>query len=63
MGNAESNVSSAVKKQADSGGSLKIYSLVNVKGGGDLVQLMKDATKAKEYDTVSFPYNCLIYII
>ncbi|KAG8202146.1 hypothetical protein JTE90_010505 [Oedothorax gibbosus] len=51
MGNAESNVSSAVKKQTDSG-SLKIYSLANVKGGGELVQLMKDAAKTKDYDSL-----------
>ncbi|XP_035213588.1 transient receptor potential cation channel subfamily V member 5-like, partial [Stegodyphus dumicola] len=50
MGNAESNVTSGVKKQTDSG-SLKIYSLVNLKGGGELITLMKEVSKARDHST------------
>ncbi|XP_055927061.1 transient receptor potential cation channel subfamily V member 5-like [Argiope bruennichi] len=51
MGNAESNVTSGVKKQTDSG-SLKIYSLVDVKGGGQLIALMKETNKTRDYSTL-----------
>lgn len=46
MGNTSSNVTSGVKKQADSG-SLEIYQLVDLKGGGEMVTLMKEAAKSK----------------
>ncbi|KAF4533193.1 hypothetical protein B566_EDAN001735, partial [Ephemera danica] len=48
MGNTESNVTSGVKKQA--GGALQaLYKLVDLKGGGLLVELMKRATQTKQY--------------
>ncbi|XP_065339476.1 transient receptor potential cation channel subfamily V member 5 [Cloeon dipterum] len=48
MGNTESNVTSGVKKQA--GGALQeVYKLVDLKGGGLLVELMKRATQTKQY--------------
>nr|XP_042896955.1 transient receptor potential cation channel subfamily V member 5 [Parasteatoda tepidariorum] len=60
MGNAESNVtSSAVKKQTDSE-SLKIYSLVNVKGGGQLITLMKDAIKNKDYSNLDDQFREMV---
>ncbi|GAB6027573.1 hypothetical protein CHUAL_001812 [Chamberlinius hualienensis] len=46
MGNSSSNVTSGVKRQADSG-SLPIYKLCDLNGGGELVQLLKKATKGK----------------
>ncbi|XP_073981957.1 transient receptor potential cation channel subfamily V member nanchung isoform X2 [Rhodnius prolixus] len=48
MGNAESNVTSGVKKQADTS-SIKIYKLVDLKGGGLLVEMMKRAAQSKQY--------------
>uniref|UniRef100_T1IIR8 Ion transport domain-containing protein n=1 Tax=Strigamia maritima TaxID=126957 RepID=T1IIR8_STRMM len=47
MGNTSSNVTSGVKKQADAG-SLEIYKLINLAGGGELVDFMKNATKNKK---------------
>ncbi|KAJ0181333.1 hypothetical protein K1T71_003418 [Dendrolimus kikuchii] len=48
MGNTESNVTSGVKKQA--GTSLqKLYKLVDIKGGGLLVDMMKRALQNKQY--------------
>lgn len=51
MGNAESNVTSGIKKQTDAG-SLKIYSLMDLKGGGELVVMMKEAAKTRDYSDV-----------
>ncbi|RLU24512.1 hypothetical protein DMN91_002601 [Ooceraea biroi] len=48
MGNTESNVTSGVKKQTDTS-SIKMYKLVNLKGGGLLVDMMKRATQTKQY--------------
>ncbi|XP_053981188.1 transient receptor potential cation channel subfamily V member 5 [Hylaeus volcanicus] len=48
MGNTESNVASGVKKQTDSG-SIMMYKLVDLKGGGLLVDMMKRATQTKQY--------------
>ncbi|XP_071441164.1 transient receptor potential cation channel subfamily V member 5 [Hetaerina americana] len=48
MGNTESNVTSGVKKQAGAS-TQAIYKLVDLKGGGLLVELMKRATKTKQY--------------
>ncbi|KZC09064.1 PREDICTED: transient receptor potential cation channel subfamily V member 5 [Dufourea novaeangliae] len=48
MGNTESNVSSGVKKQTDSS-SIVLYKLVDLKGGGLLVDMMKRATQTKQY--------------
>ncbi|XP_050701806.1 transient receptor potential cation channel subfamily V member 5-like [Eriocheir sinensis] len=47
MGNTESSVTSGVKAQANA--VVEIYSLVDLNGGGELVELMKKANKAKEY--------------
>ncbi|BES93682.1 nanchung [Nesidiocoris tenuis] len=48
MGNTESNVVSGVKKQADTS-SIKLYKMVDLKGGGLLVELMKRAAQTKQY--------------
>ncbi|XP_076174002.1 transient receptor potential cation channel subfamily V member nanchung [Ptiloglossa arizonensis] len=48
MGNTESNVASGVKKQTDAG-SILMYNLVDLKGGGLLVDMMKRATQTKQY--------------
>ncbi|XP_033305073.1 transient receptor potential cation channel subfamily V member 5 isoform X3 [Bombus bifarius] len=48
MGNTESNVSSGVKKQTDAS-SILLYKLVDMKGGGLLVNMMKRATQTKQY--------------
>ncbi|XP_076672805.1 transient receptor potential cation channel subfamily V member nanchung isoform X2 [Andrena cerasifolii] len=48
MGNTESNVSSGVKKQTDAS-SIVLYKLVDMKGGGLLVDMMKRATQTKQY--------------
>jgi len=52
MGNKlHSNVvADAVKRQA--AGQTAIDQFINVKGGGELVELMKKATKTKNYDQV-----------
>lgn len=48
MGNTESNVTSGVKKQAGAA-LLAIYKLVDLKGGGLLVDMMKRAAQNKQY--------------
>ncbi|XP_076655832.1 transient receptor potential cation channel subfamily V member nanchung [Halictus rubicundus] len=48
MGNTESNVASGVKKQTDAS-SIVLYKLVDMKGGGLLVDMMKRATQTKQY--------------
>ncbi|KAL1459098.1 hypothetical protein WDU94_011106 [Cyamophila willieti] len=48
MGNTESNVTSGVKKQADTS-SIQMYNLVDLKGGGELVEIMKKAAQMKDY--------------
>ncbi|XP_078037386.1 transient receptor potential cation channel subfamily V member nanchung [Augochlora pura] len=48
MGNTESNVASGVKKQTDAS-SIVLYKLVDLKGGGLLVDMMKRATQTKQY--------------
>ncbi|GBP18545.1 Transient receptor potential cation channel subfamily V member 6 [Eumeta japonica] len=48
MGNTESNVTSGVKKQAGTS-SQKLYKLIDVKGGGLLVDMMKRAIQNKQY--------------
>jgi hypothetical protein len=48
MGNKlHSNVADAVKAQA--AGETPIYKFINLKGGGDLVELMKKAVRTKNY--------------
>jgi len=51
MGNTESNVTSSVKKQSE-GVSQPIYQLVDLKDGGELITMMKEASKTKNYDEV-----------
>ncbi|XP_015609265.1 transient receptor potential cation channel subfamily V member 5 isoform X2 [Cephus cinctus] len=48
MGNTESNVTSGVKKQTD-GSSILLYKLVDLKGGGLLVDMMKRAAQTKQF--------------
>uniref|UniRef100_A0A2A4JF08 Ion transport domain-containing protein n=1 Tax=Heliothis virescens TaxID=7102 RepID=A0A2A4JF08_HELVI len=48
MGNTESNVTSGVKKQAGTS-QQKLYKLVDIKGGGLLVDMMKRALQNKQY--------------
>ncbi|KAL7305423.1 hypothetical protein TKK_0002166 [Trichogramma kaykai] len=48
MGNTESNVTSGVKKQTDAS-SILLYKLVDLKGGGLLVDMMKRASQTKQY--------------
>ncbi|XP_072935442.1 transient receptor potential cation channel subfamily V member 5-like [Epargyreus clarus] len=48
MGNTESNVTSGVKKQAGTS-TQKLYKLIDLKGGGLLVDMMKRAVQSKQY--------------
>ncbi|KMQ98230.1 transient receptor potential cation channel subfamily v member 6 [Lasius niger] len=48
MGNTESNVTSGVKKQTDTS-SIMLYKLVDLKGGGLFVDMMKRATQTKQF--------------
>lgn len=48
MGQAESNVTSGVKKQAGTS-TQALYKFVNLKGGGLLVDMMKRAAQSKQY--------------
>lgn len=48
MGNTESNVTSGVKKQAGVS-TQQLYKLVNLKGGGLLVDMMKRAIANKQF--------------
>ncbi|GAB0094010.1 transient receptor potential cation channel subfamily V member 5 [Sergentomyia squamirostris] len=48
MGNAESNVTSGVKKQAGTS-TQELYKFVNLKGGGLLVDMMKRAAQSKQF--------------
>ncbi|XP_011866570.1 PREDICTED: transient receptor potential cation channel subfamily V member 5 [Vollenhovia emeryi] len=48
MGNTESNVTSGVKKQTDTS-SILLYKLVDLKGGGLLVDMTKRASQTKQY--------------
>ena len=51
MGNTNTNVTSGVKDQANSG-SKKQYSLINSTGGGELVELMKKANRTKNFKEI-----------
>lgn len=48
MGSTNTKVTSGVKAQA-AGTTYDLYSLVNVKGGGELIDLMKVANKTRNY--------------
>ena len=51
MGNSNTNVSSAVKEQA-AGGTKALYKYIDLTGGGELVALMKTASRTKNFDKV-----------
>lgn len=51
MGNTNSNVSSGVKDQAAGGGG-GLYKYINLTGGGEIVELMKIASKTKDFKEV-----------
>lgn len=53
MGQAESNVTSGVKKQAGVS-TQKLYKLVNLKGGGLLVDMMSKRLKSKMNAGINF---------
>ncbi|XP_050427082.1 uncharacterized protein LOC126837283 isoform X2 [Adelges cooleyi] len=53
MGNTESNVASGVKKQVDTS-STQIYNLVDLKGGGLLVDLIKRAVQTKQFAELDY---------
>lgn len=56
MGNTESEVTAGAKKQADFDPNVtKIYSLVDLKKGGLMVQLMREAFRNRNFDGVSIP--------
>ena len=48
MGNKESNESAAVKRQAE-GGSVPMYELLDLKGGGALFYITKRAIVKKDW--------------
>ena len=50
MGNTSSDVNDSLKAQAD--GSIEVYKLVNLGGGGQLAQLMIDAITSKNYTEI-----------
>jgi len=50
MGNVHSDVTAGVKKQAVS--KQKIYSLVDVKKGGLLVEIMRNAIRKRDFTGV-----------
>ena len=64
MGNTSSDVNDSLKAQAD--GSIEVYKLVNLGGGGQLAELMIAALTKKDYtevdnfiknEVVKFLYN------
>lgn len=53
MGNTQSEVTAGAKKQADfDPTTTKIYSLVDLKKGGLLIELMRDAFRKRNFDGV-----------
>ena len=48
MGNSNSNVSSGVKNQADSRQN-SVLKMVDLQGGGEFTELMRKATRTKDY--------------
>lgn len=55
MGNVNSDVTAGVKKQAIS--KQKIYSLLDVKKGGILVEIMRNAIRKRDFTGVRMTYN------
>lgn len=60
MGNTESNVTSGVKKQAGVS-TQPLYKLVNLKGGGLLVDMMKRACQNKQYAEIDHAIKTKVY--
>ena len=52
MGNTSSDVNDGVKAQAGGEGGPEIYNIINLNGGGILVNLWKEATLTKNYNDV-----------
>ncbi len=50
MGNTSSDVNDSVKAQAGGEGGPEIYNIINLNGGGVLINLWKDAILTKNYD-------------
>lgn len=62
MGQAESNVTSGVKKQAGVS-TQKLYKLVNLKGGGLLVDMMKRAINNKQFAEIDHAIKTKVSLI
>lgn len=60
MGNTESNVTSGVKKQAGVS-TQPLYKLVNLKGGGLLVDMMKRACQNKQYAEIDHAIKTKVF--
>jgi len=52
MGVKHSSVADDIKRQAES--KNPIYNFVDLSGGGELIELMKQAIRDKNYEAVSF---------
>jgi hypothetical protein len=52
MGNTRSDVNDSVKAQAGGEGGPEIYNIINLNGGGILINLWKDAIRTKNYTEV-----------
>lgn len=62
MGNTESNVTSGVKKQAGVS-TQSLYKLVNLKGGGLLVDMMKRACQSKQFAEIDHAIKTKVSIL
>lgn len=62
MGNTESNVTSGVKKQAGVS-TQKLYKLVNLKGGGLLVDMMKRAINNKQFAEIDHAIKTKVILV
>ncbi|CAB4055433.1 TRPV5 [Lepeophtheirus salmonis] len=49
MGNTESNESDAVKRQAEGGGNFPMYELLDLGGGGSLMEVSQRAMVKKDF--------------
>lgn len=52
MGNTSSNVTDGVKSQAEASSSRPVYKLVNLAGGGELIDMMKTAIRRRNFDEI-----------
>lgn len=62
MGQAESNVTSGVKKQAGVS-TQQLYKFVNLKGGGLLVDMMKRAINNKQFAEIDHAIKTKVSLI